>query len=195
MRVKIHRATSKKPPPIWGLDGGAGVLRAKIVIFAYSAGAQRLPQARSACCRRAAPAASAEGASMAGRAPQARGCSITRRGKLLYKRQARSACCRRAAPAASAEGASIAGRAPQARGCSITRRGKLLYRASEASEDGSKRPERSEGRLRSPVGANTLYSITRRGFRAPQARVRAPKARARRPFNIYIHIYYVYIQW
>ena len=148
LRVKIHRATSKKPPPIWGLDGGAGVLRAKMVIFAYLAGAQRLPQARSACCRRAAPAA-------------------------------------------SAEGASIAGRAPQARGCSITRRGKLLYRASEASEDGSKRPERSEGRLRSPVGANTLYSITRRGFRAPQARVRAPKARARRPFNIYTTYIYV----
>ena len=34
-----------------------------------------------------------------------------------------------------------------------------------------------------------MYSITRRGFRAPQARVRAPKARARRPFNIYIYIY------
>ena len=52
LRVKIHRATSKKPRRLWGLDGGAGVLRAKIVIFAYSAGAQRLPQARSAYCER-----------------------------------------------------------------------------------------------------------------------------------------------
>ena len=117
--------------------GGASVLRANIVSFAYlaarsaAAGAQRLPQA---------------------------------------------------------EGASMAGRAPQARVCSITRRDKLLYRVSEANEDGSKRPERSEGRLRSPVGANTMYSITRRGFRAPQARVRAPKALARRPFNIYIFL-------
>ena len=63
-RVKIHRAASKKPPPSWGLNGGASVLRAKIVIFAYSAGAQRLLQARrragaqrllqarSACCER-----------------------------------------------------------------------------------------------------------------------------------------------
>ena len=49
MRVKIHRATSKKPRRLWGLDGGAGVLRAKIVIFAYLAGAQRLlaPKARA----------------------------------------------------------------------------------------------------------------------------------------------------
>ena len=55
--------------------------------------------------RRAAPAASAEGASMAGRAPQARGCSITRRGEQQNKikkktgaqrlLQARSACCER----------------------------------------------------------------------------------------------------
>ena len=52
LSVKIHRATSKKRPPIWGLDGGAGVLRSKIVTFAYFAGAQRLPQARSACCER-----------------------------------------------------------------------------------------------------------------------------------------------
>ena len=92
LRVTIHRATSKQPPPIRGLDGGAGVLRAKIVIFCIfgrraspAAGAQRLLQARSACCRRAAPGASAVGASIADRAPQARGCSITRRGKLLYR--------------------------------------------------------------------------------------------------------------
>jgi hypothetical protein len=36
---------------------------------------------RNAAGRRAAPAASAEGASIVGRAPQARGCSITRRGE------------------------------------------------------------------------------------------------------------------
>ena len=52
LRVDIFRATSKKPPPIWGLDGGAGVLRAKIVIFAYLAGVQHLPHSRSACCER-----------------------------------------------------------------------------------------------------------------------------------------------
>ena len=98
LRVDIFRATSKKPRRLWGLDGGVGVLRANIEIFAYSAGAQRLPQARSAWCRRAAPAASAEGASIAGRAPQARGCSITRRGEQQKKKnaqrllQARSAC-------------------------------------------------------------------------------------------------------
>ena len=74
LRVKIHRARSKKRSPIWGLDGGAGVLRAKIVIFrifgrraAPAAGAQRLLQARSACCerrRREHGGASAAGASV-----------------------------------------------------------------------------------------------------------------------------------
>ena len=63
MRVKIHRATSKKPRRLWGLDGGAGVLRAKIVIFAYSG-------------RRAAPAA---GAQRLLRAPKARAWRAERR--------------------------------------------------------------------------------------------------------------------
>ena len=47
-----RRYIEKTSNLFWGLDGGAGVLRAKIVIFAYLAGAQRLPQARSACCER-----------------------------------------------------------------------------------------------------------------------------------------------
>ena len=34
-----------------------------------------------------------------------------------------------------------------------------FYRVSEASEDESKRPERSEGRLRSPVGANAMQRL------------------------------------
>ena len=54
--------------------------------------------------RRAAPAASAEGASMVGRAPQARGCSIIRRGKQQKrrkKRPARSACCEHCGPSAA----------------------------------------------------------------------------------------------
>jgi hypothetical protein len=55
--------------------------------------------------------------------------------------------------AASAEGASMAGRAPKARACSIN---KIL---AKRSEDGSKRPERSEGRLRSPVGANAMQRL------------------------------------
>ena len=106
-------------------------------------------------------ASAAAGAQRLLRAPEARALWAERRrrenvrspagvnSKTKKENQARSAFCRRAAPAASAEGASIAGRAPQARGCSITRRGTLLYRTSE---DGSKRSERSEGRLRSPVG-------------------------------------------
>ena len=82
----------------------------------------KMLQVRSACCRGVAPAKSAEGASIAGRGPQARGCSITRRGERKKKKKEKKKGGRRAAPAASAEGASIAGRAPQARGCSITRR-------------------------------------------------------------------------
>ena len=64
-----------------------------------------------------------------------------------------------------------AGAAPKARALRASATGASVfnhpqgnfYRVSEASEDGSKRPERSEGRLRSPVGANAMQ-------RLPQAR-------------------------
>ena len=101
--------------------------------------------------------------------------------------QARSACQRRRAPQArdvfdhphGYVPRFGAGAAPKARALRTSAAGASVfdhpqgnfYRVSEASEDGSKRPERSEGRLRSPVGANTMYSMTLRGFRAPQARV------------------------
>ena len=59
---------------------------------------------------------------------------------------------RRAAPAASAGGASMEANGPSAARVVCAHQGYIPY------------------------------SITRRGFRAPQARVRAPKALARRPF-------------
>ena len=93
-----------------------------------------------------APAASAEGASMAGRAPKARACSIN---KILYRV---SEAKRRRKQTARAQRGSFALTRRGICQCSITRRGNMLHRASEASEDGSKRPERSEGRLRSPAG-------------------------------------------
>jgi hypothetical protein len=96
----------------------------------------RILQARSACRRRAAPAASAEGASIAGRAPQARGCSITRRGEQqTTKKKDR----RRAAPAARADGARMGGRAPQARGFSLTRRGEQKKKKKKKKKKGAQR--------------------------------------------------------
>ena len=86
---------------------------------------------------------------MAGRAPKARACSIN---KILYRA---SEAKRRRKQTARAQRESFALTRRNIYQCSITRRGKILYRASEASEDGSKRPERSEGRLHSPVGAYT----------------------------------------
>ena len=126
---------------------GAGVLRVKIVMFCIFG-------------KRAAPAASAEGARMAGRAPKAQECSITRRGNFLLRGkkaaagaqrlpEARSACRRRAAPAASAESVSMAGRLPHAR----VPQGKLLYRVSEANEDGSSAQQREAARSSAQHGA------------------------------------------
>ena len=67
---------------------------------------------RGKCCRRVAPAASAEGASIAGRAPQARGCSITRRGKQQNKKKGEK----------KAAGAQRLLRAPKARALRAERR-------------------------------------------------------------------------
>ena len=89
--------------------------------------------------------------------------------------QARSACQRRRAPQARGvfdhpQGYVPrfgAGAAPKARALRASAAGASVfdhqqgnfYRVSEASQDGSKRPERSEGRLRSPVGANAMQRL------------------------------------
>ena len=63
-------------------------------------------------------------------------------------------------------------RAPKARALRAERRRREDFRSPAGVNYFIARAKtRSEGRLRSPVGANTMYSITRRGFRAPQARV------------------------
>ena len=60
---------------------------------------------------------------------------------------------------------------------SITRRGTRFFERAKRAKTEPNGPERSEGRERSPVGAYTMYPITRKGPKRRRREGRVPQAR------------------